>query len=82
MNILTLPILGGPRLVSWLADKTTGEARDQFLDERRVRGELLKLQQLYDAGEMEEEEYDRHEKALLEELNVIRELKAQLRDQG
>jgi len=80
-NLLTLPVLGPSKLVHWLAETMTEEAEREYLDEGRVRGELLELQQLYDAGELEEEAYDRAEKVLLERLNTIRELKAQ-RSQG
>ena len=77
VNLLTLPLLGGPRLVHWLAVKTTEEARRQFLDEGSVRAQLLELQDLYEAGGIEAEEYDRKEEALLGRLKLIRELKAQ-----
>ena len=75
-GLLTLPVLGAPRIVHWMSKQTIEEAEKEYLDEGLVRGELLDLQQRYDAGEVEEEEYDRQEKALLERLNVIREFKA------
>ncbi|MFQ5873614.1 MAG: gas vesicle protein GvpG [Dehalococcoidia bacterium] len=75
-DLLTLPVLGAPRMIHWMAKKLTEEAEQEYLDEGRVRGELLELQQRYDAGEVEEEEYDRQEKTLLERLNAIREFKA------
>ncbi len=77
LDLLTLPLLGAPRMVHWLATKMAEEAQREFLDEGRVRGELLTLQQRYDAGEIEAAEYDQRENALLERLNAIRELKAQ-----
>lgn len=76
LDPLTLPVLGVPRLVCWLARTIAGEASREFLDEGRVRGELLELQQQYDAGGMAEEVYDQKEKALLERLSAIREIKA------
>ena len=51
------------------------EAQRESLDEERVRAELFELQQQYDTGEVAEEEYDRHEKLLLERLAEIRDLK-------
>jgi anion-transporting ArsA/GET3 family ATPase len=77
VDLLTLPVLGAPRMVHWMVKELTGEAEKEYLDEGRVRGELLELQQLYDAGEVKAEEYDWQEKALLERLNAIREYKAQ-----
>lgn len=82
LDILTLPVLGAPRLVSWLGQKIGEEVDRESLDEGRVRGELLELQQRLDAGEIEEGEYDRQEKALLERLNAIREFKARRGPQG
>lgn len=76
LDLLTLPALGPPKLLLWLADNLLTEAEGEFLDEGRVRGELLELQQLLDAGDIDVAEYDREEEALLERLNAIREVKA------
>ena len=76
LDLLTLPLLGGPRSVHWLARTIAREAERQFLDEGPVRAELLRLQQRLDAGEIAESEYDQQEKVLLQHLNVIRQLKA------
>lgn len=77
VDLLTLPVLGVPRLVHWVAKQLTEAIEKEYLDEGRVRGELLELQQRYDMGETEEEEYDMQGKALLERLNAIREFKRQ-----
>ncbi|MEK7777310.1 MAG: gas vesicle protein GvpG [Chloroflexota bacterium] len=74
-NMLTLPVMGAPRLVSWLARTIAQEAQRTAMDEGPVRDQLLKLQELYDAGVLAEEEYDRQEGALLEHLNAVRELR-------
>ena len=51
-DLLTLPVLGAPRLVGWLA-KTIGErAETELLDEEPIRGQLLDLQERYEAGDM------------------------------
>ena len=76
LDLLTLPVVGPAKMVHWLARTIAEEAERESLDEGRVRGELLDLQQRYDAGEIEEEEYDRQETTLLERLAAIRELKA------
>ena len=76
LNLLTLPVLGAPRLVHWTAKTLVEETEKQSLDEGRVRAELMELQEQYDAGEIVEEHYDRQEEALLEHLNAIRERKA------
>lgn len=75
--LLTLPVMGPAKLTHWLATTIAEEARKQSLDEGPVRAELLAIQELYDAGEISEEEYDRQERTLLERLNAIRKSKAQ-----
>ena len=76
-NLLTMPALGGPRLVHWLARTLAEQAERELLDEGRVRGQLLEQQERYDAGELTEEEYDRQETILLDRLKAIRDVKEQ-----
>lgn len=76
-GLLTMPMLGGPRLVHWLARTIVEQAEGELLDEGRVRGQLLELQGQYDSGELMEEEYDRQEAMLLGRLKAIREVKEQ-----
>ena len=77
LDLLTLPVLGAPRLVHWMAKKVTEEAERELLDEDRVRAQLLELQTHYDLGEITEEEYDEQESILMERLSAIREAKAE-----
>ncbi|MDO8751649.1 MAG: gas vesicle protein GvpG [Dehalococcoidia bacterium] len=74
-SLLTLPVMGGPLLVGWVARTIAEETQRQSLDEGPLRFRLLQLQELYDAGELSDEEYDSQERALLEHLNAIREVK-------
>ncbi len=74
-DLLTLPALGGPRLVHWLARTLAEQAERELLDGERVRGQLLELQERYEAGELTEEEYDPQEAILLDRLKAIREIK-------
>jgi hypothetical protein len=77
LDLLTLPVLGAPRMVHWLAKKVTEEAERELLDEDRVRAQLLELQVRYDLGEVSEEKYAEVESVLVERLNAIREAKAE-----
>jgi len=77
LDLLTLPVLGAPRMVHWIAKKVTEEAEREVLDEDRVRAQLLELQTRYDLGEISEENYAEQEKILVERLNAIREAKAE-----
>lgn len=76
-DVLTAPVLGPIKGIQWLAKEIAQEAERQYLDEGRVRAQLLELQARYDLGEVSEEEYDQQETALLEWLNTIREMKAE-----
>jgi len=78
-DLLTSPVLGPIRGVHWLATKVIEAAEAELLDEDRVRNKLLELQMHLDMGEISEEEYDEQEKVLVEQLNAIREAKAERR---
>lgn len=78
--LLTLPFLGGPRLVRFLAGVVDDEVQRQLLDEDALRGELLELRERLDAGLISEEEYERREATVLERLDAARLLKAQQSD--
>lgn len=75
--LLTLPVLGGPRLVGSLAGVVDDEVQRQLLDEDALRGELLDLQEQIDAGLIDEGEYEQREARVLERLEAARALKAQ-----
>ena len=75
VDLLTLPILGAPRLARWIGKKTADAVEQGELDEGAVQGELMDLQMRYELGEINDEEYTQQETALLERLKVIREAK-------
>ncbi len=76
-GLLTSPILGPIRGVHWLATKVAEAAESEVLDESKVRGELAELPIRLEMGEITDEEYDERERRLLEQLNAIREVKAE-----
>ncbi|MBI4339636.1 MAG: gas vesicle protein GvpG [Chloroflexi bacterium] len=67
--------MGAPKLVHWLAKTIVEEAEREFLDEGRIRGQILELQERYDAGEVSEDTYDLLEQELLQTLKTIRDIK-------
>lgn len=81
-DLLTFPLLGAPRLAHWLAATLAEQAEQEFLDEGRVRGQLLELQERFEAGEVPEEEYDVEEKTMLDRLKAIREIKERRTREG
>ena len=77
LDVLTLPVLGAPRMVYWIAKKMVETVVQEEFDEGALQGQLLDLQMRYELGEMSEEEYTQQETALLERLRVIREAKSE-----
>jgi len=77
LDVLTLPVLGVPRLVHWVAKKLIEEVERQEFDEGKLQGQLLDLQTRRELDEIGDEEYSRQETALLERLNYIRRMKQQ-----
>jgi len=75
LNVLTLPILGAPRVIHWVAEKIAEEVERQELDEGKLQGQLLDLQMRYELGDLDDERYADEEKALLDRLSVIRKVK-------
>ncbi len=75
LDALTLPILGAPRMIHWVAGKLAEEVEKQELDEDKLRGQLLDLQMRYDLGDLDDERYTVEEKALLDRLSLIRKVK-------
>jgi len=77
LDVLTLPVLGVPRLVHWIASKIAEEVERQEFDEEKLQGQLLDLQMRHDLGEIDGQEYAREERRLLNRLNYIRQAKGQ-----
>ena len=75
LDLLTLPVLGVPRLVRWIAEKLVEEAERQEFDEDKLQGQLLDLQMRHELGEIGDAEYSREEMALLNRLSYIRQMK-------
>ncbi|MCL6732046.1 gas vesicle protein GvpG [Streptomyces neyagawaensis] len=54
----------------WAVGQVLAEAERQYYDPAAVRAELARLEQRLDAGEIDEEEFDRLEDELLERLEI------------
>ena len=70
--LLTLPVLGGVRLVRSVAGVIGDEAEHQLTDEDAIRGELLELHGRFADGLVDDAEYERLEETLLVRLNTAR----------
>jgi len=75
LDVLTMPVLGVPRLVHWVAKEIAEEVERQELDEVKLQGQLLDLQMRYELGEIDDEQYTTEEEILLEKLSYIRKAK-------
>lgn len=53
--------------------KINDMAVDEFYSEEKIQEQILTLQQLYDAGEIGKEEYEKKEAVFLERLTAARE---------
>ncbi|MFJ8357951.1 gas vesicle protein GvpG [Streptomyces cynarae] len=54
----------------WAVRQVLAEAERQYYDPAAVRAELARLEERLDAGEIDEEEFDRLEDALLDRLET------------
>ena len=75
LDVLTLPVLGIPKLLYWIAGKIAEEVERQELDEEKLQGQLLDLQMRHELAEIGDAEYSREETALLNRLSYIRQIK-------
>ena len=66
-GLLTLP-LAPVRGTMWIAEKVAEQAEREMTSEPAIRRRLLELELRHDKGEIDDEEYEAAESALLEEL--------------
>ena len=75
VKVLAFPAAGPYGAAKWLLEEIHGEVVAEQTDEERVRSKLTELQLRYELGEIEEVEYQKQEKVLMEDLSSIREAK-------
>lgn len=75
-DLLTLPVLGLVKGVTWIARNVADQAERELYDADIVRGQLQDLELRYDLGEVDEQDYLVGEEALLVRLSTIREREA------
>jgi hypothetical protein len=69
-GLITLP-LAPVRGVAWIGEQIAEEADRQLDPEARLRRELGRLQVEYELGDLSEEEFERREDELLEQLEEV-----------
>ncbi|MBQ1090706.1 gas vesicle protein GvpG [Streptomyces sp. B93] len=71
VGIVTLP-LAPFRGVGWVIDKVVRAAEEEYYDPAPVQEALISLERARDEGQIDDEEFARHEEALLHRLEEIR----------
>ena len=75
-TILTLPVGGPLRALTWLARQIANAATQQLLDPTRIEAALIALERRLEDGQIDEATFEAEEALLLEELAEIGELRA------
>ncbi|MDY6910543.1 MAG: gas vesicle protein GvpG [Thermodesulfobacteriota bacterium] len=70
-DILLSPI----KFTIWLGEKLRDAAYEEMTDESKIHEELLQLQMRFEMGEIGEQEFEKEEDRLMEQLEMIRKLK-------
>lgn len=70
-DILLAPLYG----VIWVAKKINEIVEKEISDEGKIKEKLMELQLKFEMDEINEEEYNKQEKALLAQLDAIRKAK-------
>ncbi|MEW2080480.1 gas vesicle protein GvpG [Streptomyces sp. NPDC005283] len=59
------------RGAAWVLQQVVDEAERQYYDPSAIQGELARLAEQLDAGDIDEAEFDRREDELLERLQIM-----------
>jgi hypothetical protein len=70
-SILLAPLKG----VVWLGEKLSGIAEKELSDTGRIKEELMALQLRFELDRINEQEYNKREKELLDRLDAVTEAK-------
>ncbi len=63
------------KLTIWLGQKLRDAAYNEMTDESKIHEGLLHLQMQFEMDEISEEEYEKQETRLMEQLEMIRKMK-------
>ena len=63
------------KLTIWLGQKLRDAAYNEMTDETKIHEGLLHLQMQFEMDEISEEEYEKQETLLMEQLEMIRKMK-------
>lgn len=67
-TLLTLPVTGPAKAAWWIADKIHDQALQAMNDPAEIKRELVRLEEMLERGEIDEDAYETAELALLTRL--------------
>ncbi len=76
-HLLFWPVTGPSFLINFSLGKVEGVVREELTDDTAVKAELMELQLLLELGDIDDDEYVRREKLLMDRLREIREWREQ-----
>jgi hypothetical protein len=76
-HLLFWPVTGPKFLLDFSLGKVEGVVREELTDDTAVKAELMELQLLLELGDIDDEEYVRREKVLMDRLREIRDWREQ-----
>ncbi len=71
-NLLFFPVTAPVAGIRWTLDTVQRVAREELTDDTAVKQELMELQMLLELGDIDDEEYVRRERELMERLRDVR----------
>jgi hypothetical protein len=77
-KILFFPIAGPVAGIRWTLNKVQQVAEKELTDDTAIKQELMELQMLFELGDIDDEEYARRERVLMEQLREVRHWREQL----
>ena len=81
-GVVTFPVWGPYKGIKYIFEEIHREVQREQLDEERIMSQLTELQLRLELEEIDQEEYDRQEKDLMEHLAAVREYKRELEEEG
>ncbi len=66
------------KLTTWFGQKLRDAAYQELTDESKIHEELLQLQMRYEMEEISQEEYEKQEAKLMEQLEEIKKMKEEV----
>jgi len=81
-GVVTFPVSGPYKGIKYIFEEIHGEVQKEQLDEERIMSQLMELQLRLELEEIDQEEYDRQEKDLMEHLAAVRKYKRELEEEG